>query len=346
MTVKNLLTRVQNKIVDLRKRRRFAASLRHLHGPTELDAGPSEVILIALVRNGSYYLDAFFDYYRGLGVDHFVFFDNGSTDDTIDRIRAERGTIIDQSLLPLAQFESCMREYSAQTYGKNRWCLYVDMDEVLDFEGAARIGIDGLVRYLERGGYSAMVCQMLEMFPKAPLSDVADMPFKEALDRFRYYDLSKVERCSYHAQEIEFAALMSSNTLGSEEIAFYFGGVRGKVFGENCCLTKHPLFFNGPDVRPGIHPHVSMGLHCADVTGVLKHYKFTNDTITRDTQSHSKRDLRHGEDAARLAILGQKPGVTLYSGDAQRWDGIDPLYEQGFLVRSDAFTRFVEGREA
>lgn len=337
----HLFRRLRQRLQEARRRRRFAASLRHLHGPQKLDVSPGDVVLIALVRNGSYYLDPFFRHYRAMGVKHFVFIDNGSTDGTIDRIKAEPGTVIDQCPLPLAEYEDLIRQYPAQTYGKGRWCLYVDMDEMLDFEGRARIGIRGLVHYLEAQGYTALVAQMLEMFPKSSLAEAGAMPYAEALEAFLYFDISSVRKQDYHSSEIPFSALLANNTLSNDAVQFAFGGVRGKVFGEDCCLTKHPLVFNGPEVTPAPHPHLSSGVRVADMTAVIKHYKFANKLAERDAASLANGDLAHGEDVRRMAVVKQNPDVSLFSLDARRWNRVELLYRAGFLVPSEAYSAHV-----
>lgn len=303
--------------------------------------GADEVLVIALVRNGAYYLDAFFDYYRNLGARHFAFFDNGSTDDTVARIMAEPDTVIDQSNLPLGDYEDLMRAYPAQAYGRNRWCLYVDMDEQLDFEGATHVGLSGLVRYLSGESFTAMPAQMVEMFPQSGLGAVANLRFKAALEQFRYYDLSAVRWVDYHSSDIPFAALMAHNRLVDPALQFAFGGVRGRVFGENCCLTKHPLVFNGPDVRIAPHPHVSSGVRVGDVTAAIRHYKFTNNPAQRDLAETASGVLQHGENAARAEKM-QGADVTLYSPAAPEWQGIEPLYQAGFLRRAPRYSAWLE----
>ncbi|WP_120503748.1 glycosyltransferase family 2 protein [Sulfitobacter mediterraneus] len=337
----HLMRRALHKMRERRRRQQFARSLRHLHGPAQLNAGADEVVLIALVRNGSYYLDAFFAHYRAMGIRHFVFIDNGSTDDTLTRIAAEPGTIIDQSALPLAGFEDLIRQYPANTYGQNRWCLYVDMDEVFDFEGRESLGMDGLIAYLNGQGATAMVAQMLEMFPKAPLREVAHLPYAQVLEEFSYFDISTVDKYDYHSTDIPFSELLKDNTNPNRDIQFCFGGVRGKVFGEACCLTKHPLIFNGPDVTPAPHPHLSMGVTCADITGVIKHYKFANDPGARDAASLGAGDVAHGEDARRAAVMRNVPDVTLFSLDARPWNRVELLIRAGFVVGSKAFSEYL-----
>lgn len=338
----HIARRIIERTQEARRRRRFDAAVRHVHGPTRLDIAEGEVVLIALVRNGSYYLDAFFRYYRSIGITHFVFFDNGSTDDTLARIKAEPGTIVDAAELPLAEYEGLIRQYPAQTYGQNRWCLYVDMDEIFDFEGREAFGIGGLIRYLESHSYTAFVAQMLEMFPKGGLNAAAQLPFETAISAFEYFDISTVQKFDYHSEDIPFNALLKDNQIASDDLKFSFGGVRGKVFGETCCLTKHPLVFNGPEVTPAPHPHLSMGVRVADVTGVIKHYKFANDPKRRDAASLESGDLDHGEDAKRASVLAEAEDVSLFSLDARKWTRIDPLYRAGFVVRSDSYSAFVE----
>jgi len=337
----HLFRRLRQRLHNARRRARFAASLQHLHGPSKLNTAPGEVVLITLVRDGSYYLDAFFRHYRAMGVQHFVFIDNGSRDDTIARIKAQKGTVIDRCTLPLAEYEDLIRQYPAQTYGKDRWCLYVDMDEIFDFEGRSQIGIKGLTAYLDRQGYTALAAQMLEMFSKTSLAAAAGMPYKQALQSFLYYDISAVRKIDYHSPEIPFSALLADNELSNEAVKFAFGGVRGKVFGEDCCLTKHPLIFNGPEVTPAPHPHLSSGVRVADMTAVIKHYKFANDAAARDAETLGAGNLSHGEDARRMAVIGRNPDVSLFSLDARRWNRVELLYRAGFLVPSEAYSAHV-----
>lgn len=341
----HIFRRAWHHIAEARRGARFAAALQHLHGPKALDTEVDDVVLIALVRDGTYYLDAFFRHYRAMGIRHFVFIDNGSSDGTIERIKREKGTVIDQCKLPLARYEDLIRQYPAQTYGKNRWCLYVDMDEIFDFEGRTSIGIKGLVNYLQGRGDTAMVAQMLEMFPKGPLIDAAQKPYKQALLEFLYFDITAVRKLAYHSPEIPFTALLQGNSLTNRNVEFFFDGVRGKVFGETCCLTKHPLVFNGPGVTPAPHPHLSMGVQVADVTGVIKHYKFAGDSGARDAATLANGDLAHGEDAARAQLMSQDPDLSLFSLDARRWNRVELLYRAGFLVRSDAYSAFVEAHK-
>jgi Glycosyl transferase family 2 len=337
----DLWSRVHGKGSRLLHRARLMRSIRHVHGPSRFETTPEDVIVMALVRDGQYYLDGFFDHYRSIGARHFVFFDNGSDDGTISRIAREPGTIIVQSRLPWGRFENDFRRYAAETYCAGRWCLFADMDEQFDFEGSRSFGLAGLVRYLNAGGFTALVAQMLEMFPNTALHETAPVPFDAALRRYTYFDTTHVKAFEYHDPAIPFADLLQSNTLANDRIRFLFGGVRRKVFGEDCALTKHPLVFVGRDVQPGVHPHCSAPVACADFTALIRHYKFTNHPFERDRLSVQNAAATHGEDRLRQDFARDNPDLTLYSDSSVAFTTMADLQASGFLVHSPLYADFI-----
>ncbi|MEP2717202.1 glycosyltransferase family 2 protein [Pseudophaeobacter sp.] len=334
----SLLARLKNRLLPLFQQLRFLASLRHLQGPRRRVAAPDEVVLVTLVRDGAFYLDAFFDHYRALGVAHFVFFDNGSSDATLAQLQEQPGVSVLQSRLPWGAYENIFRSYAARCFAQDRWCLIVDMDEIFDFEGRAEIGLPGLTRYLTRQGYTGLMAQMLEMFPKAPLRAVANLPYRSVLEQFDHCDISTVTSYDYQSTKSGLAYFLIQNRATPPAPQILFGGVRGKVFGEDCCLSKHPLIFVGPAVTPALHPHASTGLTLAPMSALIRHYKFANDALARDRASVAAASIAHGEDQQRLSVLQQQPDLSLWSPEAQPFPGITALQEQAFLQADPACT--------
>ena len=342
---KSLWRRAADRFARDRQRARFLRSVRHLHGAPLAGDDPDAVVVVALVRNGAYYLDAFLRHYRGLGAAQFVFCDNGSTDETLDRVRAEPDTVLLQSTLRWGEVENLFRRHAAETFAAGRWCLFADMDEIFDFPGADRIGLRGLAAYLRSNGYTALVAQMLEMFPDAPLSEMAGLSYDQALARFTHYDLRRIEARAYHDPTLDFAWFLRDNTIGSDAIQVMFGGVRKRVFDEDCCLTKHPLIRVDGQTVPGLHPHCAANVACADMTALIRHYKFAGDPVARDRDTLARGAIAHGEDRKRLERFSDRPELTLWSDAARRFDGLDSLADQGFLVRSPAFAEFLENTQ-
>lgn len=334
--------RLARKARQTLTRLRLLASLRRLHGPKRFDLAEDDVVVVVVVKNGAYYLDAFLDHYRRLGARHFVFMDNGSTDGTIARLRREPDTIVLQSTLTIGIFEVEFRRHAAETFAKGHWVLFADIDELFDFEGSALLGLSGLTDYMRENGYTALMAQMLEMFPRTSIRETAHIPFETALERYRYFDTTHLERYAYDAYDaISFSYFMRQNTVANERLKFMFGGVRNRFFGELCCLTKHPLVFVGPGVSPNPHPHTAAHVAVADFSAVIQHYKFTDDPFARDIQSLRDGIIPHGADRLRVEAVRDNPDLSFFTDDAVEYTTPEALYASGFLIPSPAFTAFV-----
>ena len=332
-----LVGRIQRDLHRLR----FARALRHVSGPRDMPGGPHDVIAITPIRDGAFYLGPFLRHHRALGVAHFVFCDTGSSDDTIARLKREPDVTVFQCNLPMAAFENDMRRGLAERLCPGRWVLYVDTDELFDFTGSANGGLPALTSHLMQGGYTAMIAQMVEMFPKGPIAEYAHTPYDEVIAAYQYCDIRGVHAMSYFDKDIGFSAFLKDNTIASEDIRILFGGIRGVVFGENCCLTKHPLMHVLPGVQPGVHPHCASAVSCADMTAVLRHYKFCNDPFGRDAAAVEAETMTHGEDALRHAVARQDPQLSLWSEGAHLFN-LEALYGQGILLRGSGHTSKVE----
>ena len=334
-------TRIRGRAERWLRHRRFMRSISHLHGPRRINAQPTDVTVVALVRDGMFYLEEFLKYYRDLGAHSFVFFDTGSTDGTVERLKQETDVSILQSPLPWGEFESDFRNYAATELCMGHWVLYADMDELFCFEGQDQIGLTGLTRYLQTEGYTGLVAQMLEMVPDEPLAQAATWPYSDVLERFTFYDVTDVIDRDYFQPEAKFGWFLRDNTLGSDQIRVKMGGLRHKFFGEMCCLTKHPLVFVDGHTQPGVHPHCASNVRTADFTALIKHYKFANDTLSRDRESVATQAIHHGEDALRLKRMSEDSALSLRSDSAQAFAGVGPLQQQGFLVASQRFRDFI-----
>jgi hypothetical protein len=117
-------------------------SLSIVHGNLH-DAGTN---LFTVVRNEIFFLPAFFDHYRRLGVEQFVILDDGSTDGTAGFLAAQRDCVSLRSSFAYkdhieleAEDRSVGRERAgialkkamAQKYLMGKFALYVDADEFL-----------------------------------------------------------------------------------------------------------------------------------------------------------------------------------------------------------------------
>src|SRR5215204_7607443 len=223
-------------------------SIEHLYGPEDVPYEEDELVLVCLVRNGRPYVKSFVEHYTSLGIKHLFFLDNGSTDGTIEALKGYDNVTVLRTGLPFKRYETSVRQYLVERFGKKgRWCLYADIDELFDYPYSEVVGLSSLLGYLNANSYTAVVAQMLDMFPEEPLSGSrASNPLDEPLkERHRFYDISNIRR-----ENIKELPRLRNNTLESDDIEFFSGGIRSTLFRSTSLLTKFPLVFSDGRIKP------------------------------------------------------------------------------------------------
>jgi hypothetical protein len=308
--------------------------VRHLHGPTDVPYEEDELLVICVVRNGAHYVRPFMAHYRALGVRHVVFLDNGSTDGTIDRLRAYDGVTVLQTDAPYERYENTMKRYLAERFSTGRWNLIADIDELFDFPGSDRIGLRAFLRYLNHHDYTAVVAQMLDMFADRPLSASPPVERDEDLaSTYRYYDVSGIVHSDHR--------LLDARDSG---IRFHWGGIRRTVFGTMNGLTKVALVRMDGRLQPFVQWHHVRHGRFADVSCVLRHYPFgpTFYGKVRDAVETGRYGrVTSDEYAAYWAALSRQPALNLRLPTARELTSLDELIECGFLVVSSAYRQWV-----
>ena len=146
------------------------SSIERLHGPEEVPYAEDELVVVCNVRDGRPYVKSFVEHHLSLGVKHIFFLDNGSTDGTVEALKKYENVTVLRTKLPYKEYMYAMRQYLVERFGRGRWCLCVDIDELFDYPYSDVVGLGSLLRYLNGNSYTAVVAQMLDMFPEEPLS--------------------------------------------------------------------------------------------------------------------------------------------------------------------------------
>ncbi len=308
---------------------------QHIAGPRRFELKPTEVALIFLGRDVRYFLPVFFEHYRALGVDRFVYLDNGSKDGSAEFVADQPGTIVVQCDLNFRSFQNEFRYLLANDCVSGGWRLVVDADELLDYPEAHRVSVPDLAARLAARGHTGLVAQMLEMVPKSSLRSVSNLDFAGSVKAFNRYSTDNVTALDYHSGEPPLGFCLKFNTVADPGVKIMTGGLRRTLFGEDCMLTKHVLFRDSPTVLPLAHPHVSSGLHCTDFTAVLRHYKFAGDYLERELRRKTEKRLAHAEGETRLKVLEAQGDIDFSRMDLCQDPTPEKLVEQGFLFATD-----------
>ena len=320
--------------------------VEHLHGPEEIYYAEDELVVLCLVRDGRPYVKSFVEHYTSLGVKHLVFLDNGSTDGTVEALKQYNNATVLRAELPYKHNEYLMRQYLVARFGKDRWSLCADMDELFDYPYSDIVGLGSLLRYLNGKSYNAVAAQALDMFPEKPLSGASpasepDTPLKEL---HRFYDVSRLTRKPIK----EIPDLLLDNTLESGEVERLSGGIREMVFGFAPSLTVFPLVFFDDGVKlMQSGRHRVNNARIADVTCVLFHYKFVEhfrEQVVRNVQeeNHFKDSFEYKK---YLEVLDENPTLQVKQETSKEIGGANELLEDRFLVVSDDYVDWANAEE-
>lgn len=305
----------------------------HFAGPVSDSERLHTPIVVSLIRDAEIYIDAFVHHYRSLGCRRIIMLDNGSSDRTVEKVRAYPEVTLLHCSLPFDLYKRAMRRYLIRSYCKGAWCLCVDVDEFFDYPESRCVGLDHFIAYLERYRFSAVVAQMLDMFPErlVRMPDSEDLLFRQC---HRLFDVAHIEPRPY---------LVPGNHVADPRVQMYYGGIRAAVFGFKPWLTKHPLFYCNEEVLPFLEDsHRVEQARVADVTSVLYHYKFAGDFHCRVERAVREENYYHASHEYKCysAVLQMRPSVELRQPTSQVLDDPEILLNNGFLVASDAYKRF------
>jgi glycosyltransferase involved in cell wall biosynthesis len=324
--------------LERQQKRAIHDSIEHLHGPETVHLRSDELIVLAQVRNSKPYIKAFVAHYRSLGAAHIVFLDNGSTDGTVEALKQYDNVTVLRTMLPFRTHNVAMRQYLIERFGRQRWSLLVDADELFDYPFSDVVGLGALLRYLNANRYTAVVAHMLDMFSEESISRDASLllPEHEPLkEKYRFYDISHVRWSGYDK------ASETDNVASNENIKILRGGIRKTFFDNNALLIKHPLVFLDEDLRPmDLSEHWVGDARIADFTGVLYHYKFT-DRFYKDAQRTVEERNRSDHGTRRygkyLQMLENAPRFEMMRETSKELESIDELITDGFVVVSEEY---------
>lgn len=155
--------------------------------------GRHAMTLCCIARNESFFLGAFLEHYRALGVDRFIVLDDRSTDGSFERLAAEPDVMLVSSDLRYGEDIDYLPAMRAQVYETRavrlwrdqlmngfclgQWAVVADTDEFLSLPEGMRL--PDLAARLEREGVEAVWGTMVDMYPER-VSDLLDVPAEAA----------------------------------------------------------------------------------------------------------------------------------------------------------------------
>ncbi len=133
---------------------------------------PGDILLFCTFRNEDIRLPYFFEYYRNLGVDHFLMVDNGSSDGG-SAFAAEQPDVSlwsTQAGYGNSRFGIDWLTYLQWRYAHGHWALTVDVDEFFVYPFCDTRPLAALGDWLDASDVRSFGTMMLDMYPKGPVN--------------------------------------------------------------------------------------------------------------------------------------------------------------------------------
>ena len=265
----------------------------------------NEPILLCAVKDDLVRVRAQVEYHRKIGIRHFAYIDNMSTDGTFEWLENQE----DVSLFRVNEkFNSdrrnSWRRQVADVLGYEKWYLVVDSDEFFTYPGIESSAIDKYMFFLEKKKINSVFSIMLDMYSKNSLFKSSSTIENDFMKEYCYFDAD-----TYKVQKARNMWLVN-------------GGPRARIFPSNTLLTKYPLIKLSKSMIIGTHSNyfVNPNFDTSLPIAFLLHYKF----LSHDNSIFEER-IKSGvyfggsaEYKTYKEVYSKKPELSFYYEDSQK----------------------------
>ena len=316
---------------------------------------PAKITVFGVVRNEMFYLPAFFEHYRGLGIRQFLMLDDRSDDGTEEFLRQQPDCVLFKSPLTYGERVNDQRaghlwkNLIPQSHLMNQWAICADADEFL-FLPPQFSTVQEFTQALDAKGITAVSGSMVDFYPET-ISEMENGSFPascpEMFARYPWFDVGPYFRWSRAGdRQIVLHGGVRERLMrqyGVSKRGHDKSGLTALAHGLKVLLGLDRNFKSigkVPLVRweQGMHyphshkldrpPHPELQLAIAHMkfTGVL--YKKIEAAIA--SKAYSKGSRAYYAYAALLDKMKEKGGTFLYSG-SRRFAGAQGFADAGLV---------------
>ncbi|WP_199252608.1 glycosyltransferase family 2 protein [Chachezhania sediminis] len=130
-----------------------------------------DILLFCTARNENVRLPFFLKYYRDLGINHFLFVDNDSSDGSVDYLAEQPDVSVwtTNGSYKRSRFGMDWINHLLRRHGCNHWCLIVDPDEFFVYPFCDTRPLSALADWLDASAIRSFSAMLLDMYPKGPI---------------------------------------------------------------------------------------------------------------------------------------------------------------------------------
>ncbi|MEM7744322.1 MAG: glycosyltransferase family 2 protein [Pseudomonadota bacterium] len=310
------------------------AGLRPLADRTA--AMPDGPILFSTVRNERPRLSWFLRHYRELGIVHFLFVDNGSTDGTVEMLRSSPDVSVWEARGSYkgSRYGVDWLNHLLARYGPGRWIVVADPDELLVYPHHDTRKLPALCRWLEDQGRESFGVLLLDMYGRGSVATTRVGEDTNPTDVACWFDANNY----YVSRDPHYKNLWIQ------------GGPRLRVFFADRpfwspALNKIPLvrWQKGFVYKGGAHDLLPRRLNVTYArdggsltSGVLLHPKFL-DVLVLKVEEELRRHEHYAASREYASYAAQGLEVSLWTEQSTRYRDWLQLCELGLMARGGWF---------
>ncbi|MFV0409426.1 MAG: glycosyltransferase family 2 protein [Paracoccus sp. (in: a-proteobacteria)] len=148
------------------------------------------VLCFVTLRNERIRLPYFLNYYRRMGINHFLIVDNDSDDGSHEYLKQQDDVSLWRTTgsYKAARFGMDWINWLLFCYGTGHWCLTVDPDEFFVYPHCDTRPIQALTHWMSASGIKSFPAMLLDVYPKGRISDQPYHEGQDPLEIAHYFD--------------------------------------------------------------------------------------------------------------------------------------------------------------
>ena len=142
------------------------------------------------LRNERVRLPFFLNYYREMGIDHFLIVDNGSDDGSREYLLQQEDVSLWQAKgsYKASRFGMDWLNWLLFRYGTGNWCLTVDPDEFLVYPHCDTRPLKALTQWMDTSRIRSFSAMLLDVYPEGRIGDQPYRPGMNPMEIACWFD--------------------------------------------------------------------------------------------------------------------------------------------------------------
>ena len=151
---------------------------------------PNDILLFSTQRNEKIRLPYFLEYYRKMGINHFLIVDNDSSDGALEYLADQQDVSLwhTKASYKKSRFGVDWLNYLQMKYAHGHWTLVVDPDEFFVYPFCDTRPLRGLTDWLDASSVKSFSAMLLDMYPKGRLDAEPYREGQDPMEIARWFD--------------------------------------------------------------------------------------------------------------------------------------------------------------